>query len=142
MGVYNMLHDLNTGDYVVYMTDRGEYLAKIKSLEAATSSFRPTGHYIPRVMYTETREGGTCYREPFIAGLHTNINQHPSIVKHTSAKSHNTRPLTPQEKRDLLIYLSGDFNEYPKLINSRLLREVVSKRLREGTKPDPDGVFL
>ena len=52
------------------------------------------------------------------------------------------RPLTKEESRDLNIYYEGDFSKYPLLINNKLLKEAVTKRLKASTPNEVRNCFL
>lgn len=52
------------------------------------------------------------------------------------------RPLTDDERKNLDIYLSGDFEKYPLIFNDVFLREAVIRALKSGIKPRPTSVLL
>lgn len=52
------------------------------------------------------------------------------------------RPLTDTERKNLDIYLSGDFEKYPLITNDVFLREAVIRTLKSGIKPKPTNTLL
>ena len=124
------------GEWVVYKNERtGEdVLATVQSFSVITRD--GVGRY-PDTSYT-IEEGKVFYKEYFKCKVqYTNPRTGVGHVVNTRCK--NIRPMTEDEDRDLELYFSG---EYALIINNKLLKEAVKKKLKENATAPRRSIFL
>jgi len=119
------------GEWVVYKNDaRGEeVLATVQDFSAITRD--GVGRY-PDTSYT-IKEGGVSYKEHFKCRVqYTSPRTGVGHVLDTRCK--NIRPMTEEENKDLEAYFRED---YALIINSKLLKEAVKRKLKTGSALKP-----
>ena len=135
-----MIKYLKVGDYVkvdyLWLGPKFYNLGKIKRIELTNASGRKVGQEVPSVAYNTE---DAVYQSPFSFEYYTGTL---SVIYIKNAHSNELMTLTEEEERDLAIYLSGDFDKYPLIINNPYLKEAVSERLKHNIKPEPNGTFL
>lgn len=130
------------GEWVIYNHPyKGSVLATVQYIYAKKHRIEGNAPYYPDTSYIIDEDGSINFAESFrVKLLYTNIRTGIGMVTNTNCNC--IRPMTEQENKDLAIYLSGDLNKLPTIMNSGILKEAVKLRLKGGTPPKPNSTFL
>lgn len=122
------------GEWVVYAhPDKGEIPARVEDIYAKSKRGENNlSNYYPDTSYTISKHKTPKYKESFRCKIfYHNLNT--GVGKIATVDCGRIFPMTEEENKEMEIYLSRDFNKFPLIMNSELLKEAVKKSLKENS---------
>jgi hypothetical protein len=132
-----MLRPFRAGQWAVVLSNTGDRLVNVRELKTG-------GMILPSVLYNDGES-----RMGLFDGFETEFdcsyywsNPRTGACHIFSVPSDMVRVLTDKEQKELDIYFSGSFDQYPLILNSKFLSEAARKRIKNNTFPNAVSSFL